>query len=117
MLGGDMQASAVIVLIGLWWCVQVLPVCGTQAAAAAASLEGAEAPIPVGEADGPALPPGGAGSNTSAATAAEQPCRPDQLMDLNVTSHTAYLSLHPGLRYPNIQVPLGAEQPFRLDMS
>ena len=76
--------------------------CGTEAAAVAASLEqelegggSAEAPAPEGAASS---------GNTSAATAAAVPCRSNQLAALNVSSDTAYLSLHPGLRYPNIQV-------------
>ncbi len=76
--------------------------CGTEAAAVAAALEqaleggsSAEAPAPDGAASS---------GNTSAATAAAVPCRSNRLVALNVSSNTAYLSLHPGLRYPSIQV-------------
>lgn len=33
------------------------------------------------------------------------PCKANGVAGLNVTSGTDYLSLHPGLRFPNIQVP------------
>ena len=32
------------------------------------------------------------------------PCEPNVVASLNVSAATAYLSLHPGLRYPDIQV-------------
>lgn len=84
----------------------VLPVCGLElpqansstaaAAAAVAAATAAVAAAPAPEADVAAA---GSGQRRGYG-----PCRANSIASLNVTSGTDYLSLHPGLRFPNIQV-------------
>lgn len=84
----------------MWW-QQVLPVCGTLIAAAAASHN--EGPSPAAD---PALQQGGdsSGNGSMASVPASIPCTPDEVMKLAVSFETTYLSLHPGLLYPTMQV-------------
>ncbi len=86
-------------------------VCGPATAVTAGSPAAAPGPaagsntLEAGS-GGSAPAPGGEALEESVLGVAEDygPCEPNAVAQLNVTSGTAYLSLHPGLRFPNIQV-------------
>lgn len=86
-----------------------LPVCGPAALAAAQASVSAAVAAAEAAASAPA-PEAVAAAEAAAATAEQRqkraygPCQANQIAALNVTSGTDYLSLHPGLRFPNIQV-------------
>lgn len=88
-----------------------LPVCGPAAPAAAQASVSAAVAVAEAAASAPAPEAAAAAEAAAVAAAAEQrrklafgPCQANEIASLNVTSGTDYLSLHPGLRFPNIQV-------------
>lgn len=81
------------------FCGLELPASSPPSTAAAAAAAVAAAPAP--DADETEAAAAAAGSSLRGGYG---PCRANGVASLNVTSGTDYLSLHPGLRFPNIQV-------------